>query len=107
MSVGRTNVSVFVGTLGLGLNGEDGLGISLNVVDGRGELVEGRGDPESTSGRGNNGEPVVEVVATALNDSTVVVIILALVEVVDTTDRFVVRAGVVEDFNLAVTKRVE
>lgn len=100
MSVGRTNIFVFVGTLGLGLNEEGGLGIMSNVVDGSGdpvdgreELVDGRGDSESTSGGGNSEECVVDVVATALDDGTVVVIILALVEV--------------EDVNLVVANRVE
>ena len=76
-------------------------------VDGGGELVDGRRDPESTGGGGIKGEYVVDVMATALDDGTIVVIILALVEVDATTDRVVVRAGMVEDVDLTVAKREE
>lgn len=113
MSVGRTNVSVLVGTSGPGENGDGGLRSMSNVVDGsddpvdgRGELVDGKEDPESTESGGNRGESVDGLVAAVLNDGTVAVVILAIFEIVATTDRVVLRAGAIEDVKFVVARRV-
>jgi hypothetical protein len=91
--VGRTKVSDFVEvTSGFGEYNDCGRGTAADVADGSGDPVEGREDPERMGGGGGGGdgvrddqggEPVVDILFTALDDWTVVVIILALVDIVD------------------------